>query len=183
MPEALDRGTKHEILNEMRTVYTPPREIPYRRVLRRRVLKRRSNRRKTMNFWTTPYHSRRTSRKVTTTPPVPQQQEHLTFETLWKENLNASEVRRAQGAAMMSYMNFKVNPCHNFYDYACGNWKEHNFIPPDRTEYDTFEILREGLDQAMRDVLADEENMLDGVSSDDARVKAKNLYQSCMNEG
>lgn len=81
---------------------------------------------------------------------------------------------------MMRYMDFNVDPCENFYDFSCGNWKNYNYIPADRTEFDTFELLREGLDEAMRDVLSDENHLLDSM---DARMKAKNLYKSCMNLG
>lgn len=84
---------------------------------------------------------------------------------------------------MVRYMDFKVDPCENFYDFACGNWEQNNFIPADRTEYDTFEMLREGLDVAMQDLLADEQHLLDGLNQYDARVKARDLYRSCMNEG
>lgn len=84
---------------------------------------------------------------------------------------------------MLRYMDFKMDPCVSFYDYACGNWEKYHFIPADRTEYDTFELLREGLDAAMRDVLTDKEHILDRLSDKDARVKAKNLYKACMNEG
>lgn len=80
-------------------------------------------------------------------------------------------------------MDFKTDPCENFYDYACGNWEKFNFIPPDRTEYDTFELLREGLDAAINELLSDDDQAMDELNFEDARVKAKNLYRSCMNEG
>lgn len=54
---------------------------------------------------------------------------------------------------MKSYMDLNVDPCNNFYDFACGNWEKRNRMPADRTTYDTFEMLRESLDGVLRDLL------------------------------
>lgn len=87
------------------------------------------------------------------------------------------QVREKQGHRMKCYMNFDKDPCDNFYDYACGNWDLYYPIPRDRGGYDTFEILREELDQKLRQLL--EEPQKDGDSSTTTAVKT--LYTSCMN--
>ncbi|CAO1428955.1 unnamed protein product [Diamesa tonsa] len=74
-------------------------------------------------------------------------------------------------------MNTSVNPCDDFYAYSCGNWAKHNPIPQDKVAYDTFEILRESLDVALKDLLLNEKD----EDVDNAVLKAKNLYKSCMN--
>ena len=51
---------------------------------------------------------------------------------------------------MRQYMDASVDPCADFYTYACGGWARAHPIPPDKTVFDTFEMLREMLDAALR---------------------------------
>lgn len=88
---------------------------------------------------------------------------------------------------MSSYMDVTADPCQDFYQYACGNWGKKNPIPKDRTAYDTFEMLRENLDDVLRKLLEEQPNVKYNLTSDnwqnDAIRKAKDFFQSCMNYG
>ncbi|XP_059362209.1 neprilysin-like isoform X2 [Carassius carassius] len=78
---------------------------------------------------------------------------------------------------LIENMDPTVNPCDNFYQYACGGWLKKNIIPETSSRYSTFDILRDELEVVLKGVLEREES---GSSS--SMTKAKVLYRSCTNE-
>nr|XP_015192604.1 PREDICTED: membrane metallo-endopeptidase-like 1 isoform X3 [Lepisosteus oculatus] len=74
-------------------------------------------------------------------------------------------------------MDPRVEPCQNFYQYACGGWLERHVIPETSSRYSVFDILRDELEIILKGVLetANEQDR-------EAFQKAKTLYISCMNE-
>ncbi|KAG5674892.1 hypothetical protein PVAND_004837 [Polypedilum vanderplanki] len=112
-------------------------------------------------------------------------------------SFSPEQVRSAQARTMKRYMDPTVNPCHDFYSYACGNWAKYNSIPSDKVAFDTFEILRESLDVALHNLLINDkdekkQNNKKGKRNKrssnktrkqekNAELKAKNLFRSCMN--
>ena len=80
---------------------------------------------------------------------------------------------------MKCYMDETVDPCEEFYDYACGRWTDYHPIPKHRGGYDTFEILREDLSANLIKLFEEPPSEEDSEST----RAVKQLYGSCMNTG
>ncbi|TRY79276.1 hypothetical protein TCAL_06071 [Tigriopus californicus] len=88
-----------------------------------------------------------------------------------------SEVARKHASLMRCYMDETVEPCEDFYKYACGRWPEYHPIPKDRGGYDTFELLREDLSANLIKLF--DSPITD--QDDNSTTAVKTLYKSCMN--
>ncbi|XP_070206748.1 neprilysin-1-like [Littorina saxatilis] len=79
-------------------------------------------------------------------------------------------------ARVTQSINFEVEPCDDFYTFACGAWMEKNVIPEDKSEINTFGILRDQVEIILKNIL--EENTT--YAHDEVLQKPKTLYYSCM---
>lgn len=77
---------------------------------------------------------------------------------------------------LIQNMDDSVNPCEDFYQYACGGFEQRVRIPDDRSSRSQFAIIDDDLEQQLRDIL--EANITEGDSS--VFVMAKSQYKSCM---
>lgn len=80
-------------------------------------------------------------------------------------------------AYLLSAMDRTADPCHDFFQYACGSWNRKHVIPEDRSSISTFEVMADQLQVVLKGIL--EENPTD--QDNQATTKAKYFYQSCMN--
>jgi putative endopeptidase len=77
-------------------------------------------------------------------------------------------------------MDKTAEPCENFYQYACGNWRKNNPIPSDQARWGRFNELAEYNRQILRQIL-------EKASANDSKrtpvmQKVGDMYQSCMDE-
>ncbi|XP_029433974.1 membrane metallo-endopeptidase-like 1 isoform X4 [Rhinatrema bivittatum] len=80
-------------------------------------------------------------------------------------------------ARIIQNMDPTVEPCKDFYQYACGGWLSRHVIPEANSRYSIFDILSNELEIILKGLLETPDH-----EDRDAVKKAKILYKSCMNE-
>lgn len=75
-------------------------------------------------------------------------------------------------------MDSNVEPCDDFYQYACGNFVKSTMIPDEKVSVNTFSIIGDKLQEQLRALISEE------AKPGEAKpfTLAKNLYKACMNK-
>lgn len=80
-------------------------------------------------------------------------------------------------ATMITKINYDVDPCEDFYEYACGEFKAEQHTPDEKSSVDTLALMSDKLIEFLL-------TLLEQPSSDDSsklHVLARKFYNSCMN--
>ena len=83
----------------------------------------------------------------------------------------------AKGQSLNANLNRSVDPCHDFYSFACGGWETQHNLTDDMDmvfidfQYEIYDLLRDSL-------------MRNRSSNDPESVQfASGLYKSCIDQG
>ena len=74
-----------------------------------------------------------------------------------------------------------VDPCVDFYQYACGNWIKNNPLPSDLPSYDRFQEMYERNRLVLKDIL--EISSSTSGTRTPLQQKIGDFYGACMDEG
>jgi putative endopeptidase len=91
----------------------------------------------------------------------------------------APEPLSASGVELSS-MDRSVDPCADFYLYACGGWMARNPVPPDRPSWSRFSVLADSNRRELRSIL--EADSVDRPGRTDDERKLGDFYSTCTDE-
>ncbi|XP_043463103.1 membrane metallo-endopeptidase-like 1 [Leptopilina heterotoma] len=108
---------------------------------------------------------------------------HFNYEERKAETKKDYSVCRSQdcfkvASEFWESMNKSVDPCDDFYEYACGNWVKNNAIPPAEMKWNTIRKMTKEVEYKIRDFLEEELNANDLLPI----KQVKKFYKSCMND-
>src|SRR5258708_17039257 len=95
-------------------------------------------------------------------------------------NTSASTPKKKSVRFSPDMLDQSVQPCDDFYAYACGKWKAQNPIPPDRSSWGRFNELGERGEYILRDIL--EKAAVVDSSRTPIEQKIGDYFASCMDE-
>lgn len=75
-------------------------------------------------------------------------------------------------------MDSSVEPCDDFYNYACGKFLQDTSIPDEKVSVNTFSVIGDRLQEQLRSLVTEEIQENEGTPF----KLAKNMYKLCMNK-
>ena len=85
-----------------------------------------------------------------------------------------------KGGFTPANLDTSVEPCADFYQFACGTWRKNNPIPSDQPAWDSFTEVYVRNQQILRDIL--EKHAVDNPKRSVVEREIGDFYYACMDE-
>jgi hypothetical protein len=83
------------------------------------------------------------------------------------------------GKIIRDSINSSVDPCDDFYAFACGGWRATHTIPPEKPRIFNYDILNEELQNSLKEELSEPSKVGDA----DSLIYASDLFKACIDNG
>lgn len=93
------------------------------------------------------------------------------------QKMCTSEECVLEAAKMLKWIDTKVDPCVDFYNFSCGNFLSSHTVPEGWSSYSIIQDAEEAIAVTLKNILEKPVK----VQSSDALTKVRQLYKTCMN--
>ncbi|XP_054153016.1 neprilysin-1-like isoform X2 [Oppia nitens] len=93
-------------------------------------------------------------------------------------NICNTEACKKAGQIIRDSLNTTIDPCDDFYEFACGGWETTHTIPADKSRYGSFDAVDEELKKSIKEYLSKKTTKSDSK----AVIYASDFYKACIDE-
>lgn len=95
-----------------------------------------------------------------------------------KSDICLTEICSSDSQKMLNSMDETVDPCVDFYEFACGKFRRNTLIPNDKDSVTAFTLIKDKVNEQMRSILTESAHSTEPK----ATTLAKEFAKSCLDD-